>query len=108
VAVEDGVVCGFATTGPSRDVDVTDGGELLALYVDPGAWGLGVGRRLMAEARGRLVRCGFTDALLWVLVGNDRAQHFYRADGWVPDGQRRSVEIWEVAVDEVRYLRRLS
>lgn len=108
VAVEGGVVCGFATTGPSRDVDVTDGGELLALYVDPGAWGLGVGRRLMAEARGRLVRCGFTDALLWVLVGNDRAQHFYRADGWVPDGQRRSVEIWEVAVDEVRYLRRLS
>lgn len=108
VAVEDGAICGFATTGPSRDADIADGGEVLALYVDPDAWGLGVGRRLMAEARKRLSHSGFTDAVLWVLVGNDRAQRFYRADGWRPDGQRRSVEIWTVAVDEVRFTRHLS
>jgi GNAT superfamily N-acetyltransferase len=108
VALEDGVMRGFATTGPCRDGDVIDGGEVLALYVDPDTWGHGVGRRLMVEARAGLSRRGFTDAALWVLVGNGRAQRFYGADGWVPDGQRRKVEIWNVVVDEVRYRRRLS
>ena len=108
VAVEDGVMRGFATTGPCRDADVIDGGEVLALYVDPGAWGHGVGRRLMVEARVALGRLGFTGAVLWVLVGNDRAQRFYRADDRLPDRQRRSVEIWSVVVDEIRYRRRLS
>ncbi|HEY5025072.1 MAG TPA: GNAT family N-acetyltransferase [Acidimicrobiales bacterium] len=107
VAERDGAVCGFVTTGPSRDADVPDGGALLALYVDPEAWGLGVGRRLLAHGRGHLGRGGFTEATLWVLVGNDRAQRFYHADGWVPDGHRRVVEVWDIAVDEVRYRRRL-
>ncbi len=107
VAVQDGVICGFATTGTSRDPGTPGAGELLALYVDPGSWGLGVGRRLMAEARERLGRGGFTAAVLWVLVGNDRAEHFYRADGWLPDGRRRREEIWGVSVDEVSYRRDL-
>lgn len=107
VAVRDGGICGFVTTGPTRDADVPGGGEVLALYVDPESWGLGVGRRLLAHGRGHLGRGGFTDATLWVLVGNDRAQRFYRADGWAPDGHRRSVEVWDIAVDEVRYRRRL-
>jgi ribosomal protein S18 acetylase RimI-like enzyme len=107
VAVNDGAICGFVTTGPSRDADVAGGGEVLALYVDPHAWGLGVGRRLMARAREQLGRRGFTAAVLWVLSGNDRAQHFYRADGWAIDGHERSAEVWNIAVDEVRFSRRL-
>jgi GNAT superfamily N-acetyltransferase len=107
VAVEDGVIRGFATTGPSRDADSPGAGELLGLYLDPEAWGHGVGRRLMSEARDRLVRGGFADALLWVLVGNERAERFYRLDGWLGDGSRRSEEIWGVTVDEIRYRRHL-
>ncbi|HLN41182.1 MAG TPA: GNAT family N-acetyltransferase [Acidimicrobiales bacterium] len=107
VAVEDGAVRGFATSGPSRDADASDGGEVLALYVDPGAWGRGVGRLLIAEARTCLVGRGITEAVLWVLVGNERAQRFYRADGWEPDDTRRRVEVWGIAVDEIRYRRRL-
>ena len=80
---------------------------MLALYVDPGSWGRGVGRLLMAEARDGLRRAGFTGATLWVLAGNDRAQRFYRADGWEPDGEARSVEVWGIAVDELRLRRRL-
>jgi GNAT superfamily N-acetyltransferase len=108
VAVEEGVIRGFATTGPSRDDDTPGAGELVGLYLDPDAWGLGVGRRLMAEARDRLVRRGFSDAILWVLVGNERAERFYRIDRWISDGQRRSEEIWGVTVDEVRYRRLLT
>ena len=107
VALEGGVICGFVTTGRSRDADAMGGGEVLALYVDPGAWNRGVGRRLMAEARDRLSRGGFTGATLWVLAGNDRAQRFYRGDGWEPDGEHRSVEVWGVAVAELRFRRPL-
>lgn len=107
VAVEHGAICGFATTGPSRDTDADGMGEVLALYVDPEAWGKGVGARLVAEGRARLAHLGFSEAVLWVLVGNDRAQRFYRTDGWQPDDGRRSEELWGVVVDEVRFRRHL-
>jgi GNAT superfamily N-acetyltransferase len=107
VAIDGEVICGFASTGPSRDPAVKYRGEVFALYVDPPAWGLGVGRRLMAEARARLDRRGFNEAAVWVLVGNDRADHFYRADGWRPDGARRTEDVWGVEADLSRYRRRL-
>ena len=107
VAVADGSVRGFATTGAARDPDVAGAGEVLALYVDPPAWGSGVGRRLMAEARARLGARGHRRAVLWVMVGNVRAQRFYDRDRWAPDGLRRTDEVWGTAVDEVRYRRPL-
>lgn len=107
VAVEDGVICGFVTTRASPDPDDAGRGEVLALYVDPQAWGTGVGRHLLGEARRQLARGGATQAVLWVLAGNDRAQRFYGVDGWVADGGRRNVQMWSVAVDEIRYRRSL-
>jgi GNAT superfamily N-acetyltransferase len=89
VAVEDGVIRGFATTGPSRDADTEGAGELFGLYLDSDAWGQGVGHRLMIEARGRLSGRGYTHAVLWVLVGNQRPERFYAIDGWRADGARR-------------------
>ncbi|HEV2215301.1 MAG TPA: GNAT family N-acetyltransferase [Terracidiphilus sp.] len=108
VAVEGDAIVGFATTSPSRDEDLSDYGELGALYVEPERWGSGVGRELMAAARGQLAGQGFKDALLWVLVGNARAERFYGADGWRADGQRRMETVWGVTVDEVRYVRELG
>jgi GNAT superfamily N-acetyltransferase len=75
VAVDEGVICGFATTGPAWSTDGHWIGELHALYVDPPSWGLGVGRALIAAAREYLCSQDFTEACLWVLVGNDRAEH---------------------------------
>jgi GNAT superfamily N-acetyltransferase len=106
VAVDRRVICGFATTGPSHD-DATRSGELYALYVDPDHWGTGVGRALVAAARGHLVRQAFDAARLWVLAGNTRAERFYLADGWRPDGSRRTDEVWDVSVDQVGYRRAL-
>ena len=68
VAIDDGTICGFATTAPARDPDVVDDGELYALYVDPAWWGRGVGAMLIAAARGRLVELGFRSAVLWLLA----------------------------------------
>lgn len=106
VAFEDDEVRGFATTGPARGGAATVG-EVYAIYVDPRAWGRGVGRALIANARARLSGLGFTEALLWVLAGNDRAERFYRADGWLSDGQQRDDDVWGIRVSEIRYRRLL-
>src|SRR5271156_3132026 len=47
VAVEDGLIHGFATTAPSRDPDLGGHGELCAPYVDPQHWGHGMGAALV-------------------------------------------------------------
>jgi len=107
VALERGVICGFVTTGPSRDGPGRGAGEVMALYVDPDHWRSGMGRLLIADARRRLVREGASEAILWLLVGNERGRAFYHADGWAPDGYRRTERIWDVSAEEVRYRRAL-
>ena len=108
VAVDGDVICGFATVGPCRDEDMSSAGELNGIYVHPDWWNRGVGRMMINDARERLVDKGFHEAVLWVLVGNERAERFYDMDGWRPDGQRRLVEVHGITVDEIRYLRPLS
>ena len=104
VATEGDVIRGFVTTGPSPDAGV---GEMLALHVDPAHWRSGIGRVLLAAARERLVRHGFSSAVLWALDGNQRADRFYRADGWQPDGRASAQEVCGLMVNESRYARRL-
>jgi GNAT superfamily N-acetyltransferase len=107
VAVEAGLVQGFATTAPSQDPDLRDDGELCELYVNPERWGRRIGVALVSAARKRLVGLGFKEAHLWALVGNVRADRFYRNDQWVPDGVQRTDSVWRLTVDEIRYRRRL-
>jgi len=107
VAVDGETLCGFVTTAPARDPDVPGSGEIAALNLAPEAWGRGLGRQLISAARARLVERGFSSAVLWVLVGNVRAERFYAADGWQLDGARKVDEVWGVSVDERRYRRDL-
>ena len=107
VAVDEGAIRGFATTGPASSADGQRSGELYALYVDPRSWRRGIGRALIVAARERLCSQGFTDACLWALFGNDRAERFYRADGWVSDGTQRVADVHGLIVNEVRYDRHL-
>ncbi len=107
LAVEHEAICGFATTGPSRDADALGLGELYALYVDPPAWGKGIGRMLLAQAVARMRAQGYEHAILWVLTGNESAERFYRADGWTRDGAHRWEEPYGVRSRVIRYRRRL-
>ena len=104
VAVDGSTICGLATTGLSRDEDLSNFGELMAIYVDPAHVGTGVGRLLIAAARERL-RAVSTQAALWVLDGNVRARRFYECDGWSFDGTRRTRTYGNAPVQEVRYRR---
>ncbi len=99
------VLLGFTTFCPSRDADAPGLGEVVALYVDPDRHRGGVGRLLMVEARHRLREAGFTEALLWVLDGNDRAARFYAREGWTPDGATRVEHPYGI-VSNVSRLRR--
>jgi GNAT superfamily N-acetyltransferase len=108
LAVERVEILGFATTSPSRDPDLPDHGELCALYVDPPHWGRGIGAALISAARARLAERGCRNALLWVLAGNVRAERFYRADRWAPDGVLRTDSRRGVTLHEVRYQRTLE
>jgi GNAT superfamily N-acetyltransferase len=105
VAVDGSTICGLATTGLCRDSDLSNFGELMAIYVDPAYVRTGVGRLLMTAARERLRRIGVTQAALWVLDGNVRARRFYERDGWSCDGTHRMSSYGDAPVKEVRYQR---
>jgi GNAT superfamily N-acetyltransferase len=107
VAIVDGAIRGFATAGTCRDDEARPAGELYAIYVHPDWWGSGMGRALIGDARRRLESLGYQRAVLWVLAGNERAQRFYRRDGWNGDGSGRRDEVHGITVDELRYRRAL-
>lgn len=107
VATVDGTVRGFVTTGASRNPLDVNAGEVMALHVDPDAWGRGIGKLLLTEGCARLASLGFATGVLWVLEGNERAQRFYRANGWEPDGGELTEEIWGVQLKELRFRRDL-
>lgn len=98
-------VLGFVHHGPSRDRDAPGAGEVYALYVQPGAWDLGLGRRLMERALTDLAAAGLEPVTLWVLRENQRARRFYRAGGFCPDGASKQVESGGAVLDEIRMRR---
>lgn len=108
VAVLDGEMAGFSTFGPTRDADAAGAGEIYALYVDPPHWGAGLGQMLLADSRRRLLTRGFTEGVLWVLLGNDRAERFYGEDGWERDGAERDEDPYGPVVRVRRFRRRLG
>jgi GNAT superfamily N-acetyltransferase len=100
VAVEDGAIRGFATTYVADGVGVLSG-----LYVEPEWWDRRLGVALITAARAALD--GMDAITLWLLVGNQRGERFYRKDGWLPDGAARTETVWGATLDEVRFRRTL-
>ena len=109
VADQDGNLLGVASYSPSRDEDADPDrtGEIGAIYLLPGAWGQGVGRRLMDATLERLATADFDQATLWVLDSNLRARRFYEAGGWLADGAAKRDESRGFPVSQVRYRKAL-
>lgn len=106
--VEDGGrVVGYARYGRSRDddLDPVAVAEVYGFYLHPDVWGLGRGRALMDYVVTDLGGRGFRDAVLWVVQVNERAQAFYRALGFAPDGRADKLCI---GAPEFRYRRELE
>jgi GNAT superfamily N-acetyltransferase len=75
--------------------------QLRRLYVDPGYWGRGIGRRLHDEALAHVQQAGYRAVVLWVLERNVRARAMYERWGWQATPARHAVH---PGVDEVCYL----
>ena len=73
-------VVGFAVYGPSRDEDLTDAGEVIAIYVLSEYYGRGIGYSLMNEAFSLLKE--YDTVFVWVLEKNERAIRFYKRYGF--------------------------
>lgn len=108
VATDGERIAGFVTVVAGSDGRARAVGRVMALYVDPGSWGAGIGGALIATARRQLLDAGCTDAELWVLDGNERAERFYRSDGWAPDGRVRREAVWGVEALDRCFTRTLA
>ena len=109
----DGRVAGLVWAGGAHDADAgVDAGEILAIHVEPGLHGRGIGGRLLDAAVGDLQGAGFVRAVLWVIRENVEARRFYEGRGWQPDGRTRRTHMGDFAglpiVAEVRYGRPLT
>ncbi len=115
VAIVDGRVVGFASSGPYRVESEDDKtlntavfaepgsiGELYGFYVHPDSWGTGVANDLHDHAVDALRADGWVRLKLWVLADNARARRFYERHGWTADGASETLSI-QGAPLEVRY-----
>jgi len=75
------------------------------IYVDPDAFGCGIGLSLFDMAVSNIITQRFRRAVLWVLDTNERARRFYEAAGWRPDGATKTEDRPGGSLHEVRYTR---
>ena len=94
VAVEDGLICGFATTGLAKDPDIPRPAESSSACM----WTLATGALELAGLSSpppakNSPSVAFATPSCGSYPGNERAQRFYRKDGWRPDGSQRLDEV---------------
>jgi GNAT superfamily N-acetyltransferase len=99
---------GYVCFGPSRDGDADSGlGEIRTLFVEPAAWGTGVGSALVSHTVRSLAEAGYAEATVWSFAANARANAVYERHGLRRDGSERREEAW-ANLPEVRYRRPVS
>ena len=97
VAVDEGVITGFAAHAPAGDPDqdAATTGELLTLLVDPARQRAGHGSRLLAATVDHMRDDGCTTAVTWVFAAADVLRTFLVSAGWAPDGAHSKGEMGE-------------
>ncbi|MCW2862586.1 MAG: GCN5-related N-acetyltransferase [Actinoallomurus sp.] len=95
VAVDEGVITGFAAHGPSGDPDqdAATTGELLTLLVDPEHRRAGHGSRLLAATVDHMREDGCTTATTWLFAADETMRAFLVSAGWAPDGAHSKVDM---------------
>lgn len=74
-------------------------GELISMWVAPAWRGKGVGAQLIEEVAGWAASVGFRELRLWVVEGNERAEHTYAKAGFARTGRRQQVRPGEPAME---------
>jgi GNAT superfamily N-acetyltransferase len=77
-------------------------GHLLALFVEPAAWGSGIATELHDRAIAGMRERGYCEASLYTPAGNARARRFYEREGWAVHGEPGFSEIFGLDLIEYR------
>jgi GNAT superfamily N-acetyltransferase len=100
VAIKNAELAGFVCVGPSRTPELGYPGEIMALNVHPDFWGQGVAEPLLRAGVNWLLKAGYTDMHLWVVVENVRARRFYEhvlGPGVIPSSAKVESGIHEIS-----------
>ena len=111
VALDEGVLVGFAAYEPAREETPDKGfsGPLIpglahvwAVFVAESHWGRGVATGLLADLIDHIRTAGFREARLYVAAGQARARAFYAREGWRETTAPYAVKKLGLAVLEMR------
>ncbi|NLZ61238.1 MAG: GNAT family N-acetyltransferase [Acholeplasmataceae bacterium] len=94
VAIIDNKIIGFCCYLESRDDDLEDTGEIIAVYVLKAYQGLGIGRKLMEVCYKELKK--YSKLSLWVLGSNKKSVAFYEKQGFIADGKTKFLQGKEI------------
>jgi len=86
--LEQDVLLGVCSFGPSQTPGYPDDGEVAAIYIREDAIGRGYGHALLLHAEEALRAQGYAHLVLDVLSKNERAIKFYQAHGYIKTGER--------------------
>jgi ribosomal protein S18 acetylase RimI-like enzyme len=104
------IIIAFCSFAPTRDDDLDKSkvAELGTIYALESVWSQGIGQQLWNKAVTQMRERGFSEVMLWVLKGNDRAIKFYERMGLVFDGKTKT-ETWQngITLNELRYRMKL-
>ena len=102
LVLADDIPIGVMNLHPCADDDAKGCGEIGVFYFLPEYWGMGCAAQAMEFALDRLRERGFPTVILWVLEENLRARRFYEKNGFILDGERKTVNLGKDLI-EVRY-----
>ena len=67
----------------ARDESMSGKAELIAIHSLPGNWHKGFGSMMMDRVLSDIKEAGYSEVMLWVFTGNERARSFYEKKGFV-------------------------
>lgn len=91
VAEEDGRVLGYASTSPMRNRAAYRWSVETGIYLEPGAQGRGIGRKLLAAHLELLERQGFVTAIAGIALPNEASVALHEKLGFTLSGVERGV-----------------
>lgn len=101
VAKDGNQVVGFVGYGKYHDEELTEAGEIFAIYILEEYYGTGVGKALIQAG---LEKLDYPQVAVWVLKDNKRAIRFYEKCGFRFDGREEELTLGTPIV-EVRMIK---
>lgn len=93
---------GIAFWGKCRDVNDSDGAELICIHSLCDNWSRGYGSIMMEHILADVREAGYQEVVLWVFEKNMRARKFYEKHGFVlTDKRKNSFDAVEVMYSKV-------